>query len=561
MNYTSAVGTLEDIVLTASTEADQELARIALEFSAADFGGPLSSGELDLVNAARALPRPSDASVRDIRAAVRAGADPMGDLLLALRTRAERRPHGVFYTPTSIVRPIVDWVLSRKPSRVVDAGCGSGRFALEIAKRQPLLPILAIDIDPLATLVARANLGLVKANGAQILNVDYLTWPYQNTDGSTAFLGNPPYVRYRELKQSTRDWAFAASRATGGPVAGHVGLHALFFLATSFKARPGDIGSFVTSADWLDTRYGSVVRSLFLDGLGGCVLNLLDPRTAAFDAQTTVLVSNFEVGSTPRAVSVSFVKSTRQLSTVGLGRLVPIERFRETNRWSPLLKSKPHNRNTRCVAPLSDLVSVHRGLATGANAYFVLTRQRAHELGLDSWCRPAITSAREIQTSNGVVHDNPSLRVVLVIPSDLKRELFPALDNYLSVGETALDGNSPICERYLTSQRKPWWSLAIKHVPPIVSTYMARQPPIFASNPDGLVVLNIAHGLYPKALLGNEARRRLVVFLNGCRDLFRGHGRIYHGGLEKFEPRDLRSVRLPFPVEVPELNYRGGKIA
>jgi hypothetical protein len=78
---------------------------------------------------------------------------------------------------------------------------------------------------------------------------------------------------------------------------------------------------------------------------------------------------------------------------------------------------------------------------------------------------------------------------------------------------------------------------------------MARQAPVFALNPDGLAVLNIAHGIYPKQHMSNYQLAALVQHLNQSRATFKGLGRTYHGGLEKFEPGELES--LPIPADGP----------
>ena len=85
--------------------------------------------------------------------------------------------------------------------------------------------------------------------------------------------------------------------------------------------------------------------------------------------------------------------------------------------------------------------------------------------------------------------------------------------------------------------------------PPIVATYMARQAPLFAANPDGLGLLNVAHGLHPHAPMEAATVALVVQILNANRASFIGRGRTYHGGLEKFEPGEMEA--LPLSLSCP----------
>jgi adenine-specific DNA-methyltransferase len=102
-----------------------------------------------------------------------------------------------------------------------------------------------------------------------------------------------------------------------------------------------------------------------------------------------------------------------------------------------------------------------------------------------------------------------------------------------------------VCEGYICKHRRPWWRLGCGDPPPVVVSYMARQAPSFALNPDGLIPVNIAHGLYPREHLGESELKALVKVLNDNRDSFKGFGRTYYGGMEKFEPRELEALMIP----------------
>lgn len=529
-----------------------QLAAVACALGATGCGGPLSAAEADLVAAALDCEPPDAPAVEALDAAIRAGNDPLGELLYRLRPAADRRLVGAFYTPPAIVEAMLDWALSRDVCRVVDPGCGSGRFVAAVVRRHPVTPVLAIDADPLATVLTRATLAVLGARDARVLHRDYLTLTLPPVSGRTAFVGNPPYVRHHTLSPEVKAWAQRAGRQLGLAVSGLTGLHGLFFLATALHARSGDAGCFVTSAEWLDTGYGAALRELLTSRLGLQGLTLIDPRTTPFDgAMTTALITRFVDRRPTCAVALQRQESAERIHLGQDCSTAPLEEMAAARRWGPYLRAKHQplpGAADRPTATLSRYARVHRGIATGANDYFVLSRTRAADLGILQWCRPVIARAEEIINAAGVIRDSPDRLVLLVAPRDLDRAAHPALDAYLRDGEHAWRDGKPVAARYLPSHRTPWWYLGPAVAPAIVVSYMARQAPAFAANPDGLLLLNIAHGIWPHAALSAEQIERFAAHLNGIRASLRGQGRTYQGGLEKFEPRELEAVAVGTPT-------------
>ncbi len=55
--------------------------------------------------------------------------------------------------------------------------------------------------------------------------------------------------------------------------------------------------------------------------------------------------------------------------------------------------------------------------------------------------------------------------------------------------------------------------------------------------------INIAHGLYPREPLSEAAIAAILAYLRGHTST--AGGRIYAGGLVKFEPKELERLLLP----------------
>ncbi len=509
----------------------------------------MSDHEQHVVNASLRFPA-TDGATRDIIAhLIQEGNDPFGTLFCKLRPAADRRAQGAYFTPPALVAPMVDWALAQQVGRLIDAGCGSGRFAAAVVRRDPNIALIAVDVDPTATLLTRAVLSVLRARRAHVIQADYTSMTLPIFKDRTAFIGNPPYVRHHDLTPEAKRRVTEIGRRLGQSVSGLSGLHAHFYVATMTMAQAGDVGCFVTSAEWLDTGYGSAVRALLVNGLGGQSLHLLDPAVAAFDdAQTTAVIACFQVGASQELLRVRKVKALSELQNLALG--LPIHRatLAAHERWSKLLESAIEDRPESGTVSLGSIARVHRGLVTGANSYFLMTRARSRQLGLEGWCHPAITDAREILDAGGVVRDTPERLVLLDIPKDVDRKAYPDLDRYLRWGESNFGGQTPISERYVTTHRRPWWWLGGQDPPPIIASYMARRPPAFALNIDGLALVNIGHGIYPKQPMSTLELARLCNLLNGSSNSFVGAGRTYQGGLEKFEPREMEALRIRYSV-------------
>jgi methylase of polypeptide subunit release factors len=525
------------------------LVRRGAALGAEEVGGPLSDGEQLLLRMSVAVPAVDDNDVEALRREIIGGNDPLGTAFERARERAVRRRFGQFYTDPEIVSWMVAWALSRTPARVVDAGCGSGRFAAAVVRRSPGLPVLAIDTDPVATIITRANLAALGTPNVQVVNDDFTTMTLPRVGDTTAFVGNPPYVRHHELTQAQKHWVAAAAQQLGHKMSKLAGLHAHFFLATALHASNGDIGAYITSAEWLDTNYGAGLRELLLNGLGMEGLHVFNHSAVPFaDAMSTGLITCFEVGKAHKSIRVQTLQDHNDLrSPRSAVRRVRANELAQLPSWGSLLRddSRRDLRESTSIR-LGDVARVHRGAVTGCNDFFVIRHGEAAERGLLKYVRPVLTSAVDVLESKGEIRSTALRYVVLAPPKDidLTSRDAEALVAYLAEGE-----RRGVPDRYVCSHRKPWWYVGFSAKPaPIVATYMARQPPTFAANPDGVLILNVLHGIFPNRHLQRRDVMRFVDALNASRPAFAANGRFYHGGLQKLEPREMEAMVFPSPL-------------
>lgn len=472
--------------------------------------------------------------------AIRDGLDPLGDAYTLLLTPQERRPLGQTYTPTPIVESMVSWATDQgSPARIVDPGAGSGRYLLAAARAFPEAALVGADIDPLSTLMLRANVaGSGLSERATVVLGDYRALELPEIGGRTLFVGNPPYVRHHQISLDWKSWLLSTAKKRGLKASGLAGLHVHFFLATAEHGRPGDYGAFITSAEWLDVNYGSLVRELLLDGLGGESLHVLDPKAAPFaDATTTGAITCFKLGERPESITVRRVEEVGALGRLGEGHAVSRERLAEANRWSVLTRVTP--KLPEGYIELGELCRVHRGAVTGANKVWV---RRDDDIDLpEEVLFASVTKARELFGAGERLETAGTLRRVIDLPADL--DAFDTgerkqIDRFLRAAKKA-----GVDRGYVASNRRAWWSVGLRTAAPVLATYMARRPPAFVRNDVEARHINIAHGLYPRQALDTTTLDNLAAHLRTAVSL--AQGRTYAGGLTKFEPKEME--RLPIP--------------
>ena len=481
----------------------------------------------------------------DVASELRAGRDPLGEEFLTARPAASRRRRGAVYTPKSIVDAMIAWAKAHgTPDRVVDPGAGSGRFALAAAEAFPLAEVVAVEVDPDATAVLRANADAAElGHRVRAIEADYRSVRLPKIPGRTLFIGNPPYVRHHNIEPHWKSWYSRGAAAYGLPTSQLAGLHLHFFLKSRQLAAPGDYGIFITAAEWLEVNYGKTLRTLLLNGMGGLSVDMFQADNRVFgDAMTTAVVTCFEVGAEPRDLAIGVMPDLNGVIRFGAGRRVSAEVLSAEPRWTVFTRSAAARQDDLDAAEcfrLGDLFRVKRGQVTGMNRVWIAGSQTPPLPR--RFLVPTITKARELIASGGALTDPAGLRRVIDLPADLSHLAANEIEDIGRFLDWAKSLNAD--QSYIARHRAAWWAVGLYDPAPILVTYMGRRSPVFVRNQCGARHINIAHGLYPKRFLSPATLDRLVSWLN--RNVGRELGRIYAGALVKFEPREVERIPIP----------------
>jgi len=236
-------------------------------------------------------------------------------------------------------------------------------------------------------------------------------------------------------------------------------------------------------------------------------------------------------------------------------RLVPASALQNQRKWTGLATAGM--KDTGEGLRLADFFSIKRGLATGHNRFFILSRAEIEEHGLPlEFFKPILPGPRHLPSDVIEAEADGAPRIERQqfildcrLPEDKVRGRFPKLWAYLKTGKPK------VSDTYLCSRRNPWYSQETRPPAPFVCTYMGRglakreKPFRFILNRSQATAANVYLMLYPipalaKALEGApQLARQIWEFLDSIPSAtLLGEGRVYGGGLYKMEPKELANV-------------------
>ncbi len=481
------------------------------------------------------------------------------------RSAAERNRLGQFATPLPLAMQIVKRSVAYLPAELrlsfLEPACGTGVFfsALQsVVGRERIKRAVGVEIDARFVTAARE---LWQNQRIEVEEGDFFVFTAQgrNRNQFNLLCTNPPYVRHHhlpgEMKQMLRG---RAASELGLLTSGLTGLYVYFVLLADPVLAEGAIASWLIPAEFLVVNYGAPLREYLRTRVTLLEVFQFDPEEVQFDdAWVSSCIVTYRKAPPPPDHTVElrcgadYAKATHR-------ELISLRHLCAQPRWH----IGPAGSATVPAASLrvADLFTVRRGIATGANDFFVMTRAQSRERRLPmDVLRPVVTSPRQIPGEvieadhAGVPRiAEPLFLLDCSMPTQELAQRYPAVWMYLECGR-----KKGIADRYLCRSRSPWYTQEQRPPAPYLVSYMGRStstrtnPFRFFLNRSQAVATNGFLCLYPKpslvaALKAHPEREfELLRLLNRIApDTLKQNGRSYGGGLHKVEPSELLHLPL-----------------
>ncbi|MER7331195.1 hypothetical protein ABT339_05980 [Micromonospora sp. NPDC000119] len=333
---------------------------------------------------------------------------------------------------------------------------------------------------------------------------------------------------------------------------GRAGLSTYFLAASLANLAPQDSLCLLLPSNWLEAEYAQAVREYLWNATRRPTELHIFPHGLNLFPVASVAAMVIWVGPETRRESPLLVHRIDGLLSSGF-RTVRVESHERVGTPPKCFmfgkrKTDPAKVQEKAVE-LASFAQIRRGVATGANRFFLLTDAQTRHLPPGTFV-PAATRLRDLvgETLDHKTHDALGMRgdrrwLLWLTREDAK---VPTVAQLIELGEL-----NRIHEAYLCSSRDPWYAVERIPVPDLLFGPMAKGRFRLILNRVAAIPTNTFYGirlrrrpadLHSVEILANWIRGPLGQ--EALSELARQHG----GGTLKIEPRDL--ARLKVPAEI-----------
>jgi adenine-specific DNA-methyltransferase len=332
-------------------------------------------------------------------------------------------------------------------------------------------------------------------------------------------------------------------------LSGYTNTASAFLLKSVSELQENGRLAYVMPLEFLNTGYGEIVKdSLLKHGNISSIIRLDCEKDVFPDVVTSVGIVLFE--KTTQRDFTSFYSIHNLSDLENILSLSPIKRipYGDLNACEKWLKYFDQTEDISFCpdyfVPLSYYGTFSRGIATGANEFFVLTRTQSNSIcAHDHELLPCITKSSQIRKPLFSNDDFTSIASadVPVFLLNANGKLSVGVENYVKEGMSR-----GFHLRYLTKVRNPWYRIENRTPAPLLFGVFSRDGYKIIRNFSRAVNLTCYHGFKPN-LFGSQLVDHLFLYLmsKAGRKILSQNMRTYGDSLDKFEPNDLNKSLVP----------------
>ena len=293
-----------------------------------------------------------------------------------------RRRFGQFATPYELAQEIMSFGLTlqdKKEISFLEPAFGTGAFysALlsECDKHAKIInTAVGVEVDKDFYVAANelwghTNVNLVSGDFTEIEafeNINFL-------------VSNPPYVRHHYIdKEQKSKLSAMIQKETDLSLSGLSGLYCYFILSAHKWLAPDAICGWLIPSEFMDVNYGAKLKEYFLNKVHLLRVHRYNPENCKFDdALVSSCVVWFKNETMENNYDVEFSYGGT-LERPEVSRNVDRNTLGKSRKWTHFPTNDEQLPNTH-TPTLGDFFTIKRGLATGDNDFFILSKEEIEE--------------------------------------------------------------------------------------------------------------------------------------------------------------------------------------
>lgn len=472
-----------------------------------------------------------------------------------LHNQISDKLRGGYYTPEKISEFLVRWAVPKKDADVLEPSCGDGQFIKSLVKMHGK----NIKITGVELLKSEAHKASLFGNSnTNVIVSDAFKWFLESNNNFDAVVGNPPFIRYQNFPEESRQLAFKLMQNEGLKPSRLINSWMPFVvLATQALKIGGRIGM-VLPAELLQVNYAKQLRrylsikykSIAIITFKQLVFKNIQQEVILFMAERKDCVSsNISLLEFENLEDLSHKKlSIKKLQH----KIVDIDHDNE--KWTHFFLNQNELELVRRVEKsnqfirLGQIANVNVGIVTGNNDFFILNRTKLKDLKLSSCTSPIISKSNQLkgisfkESDYSLISNLNEDVYVLDFKGALRSKLSTNMEKYVIKGE-----KEGVTLGYKCRIRLPlWWNLKSTWIPDAFLLRQIHDGPKMIVNETESTSTDTIHRVKLKSNR-ISAKKLSAIFYTSLTFAFAEiRGRSYGGGVLELEPSEAEN--LPIPV-------------
>jgi adenine-specific DNA-methyltransferase len=498
---------------------------------------------------------------------------------------------GGYYTSPGVAAWLCAWAVRAASDSILEPSCGDGVFLAAAAERLGELgagaaaiarQLAGIEIVPAEAAAARERLRgrLGSRAAAAVAAGDFFEWWLRpGRPWFDAAVGNPPFIRYQTFPEPHRGRAMAILSRLGLKPNRLTNVWVPFVAAAAAALVPGGRLALVLPAELLQVTYAAQLRSFLAGRFARIdVIACNELFFARAEQEVVLLLADGARGARDGAaaddaacnacrVALTAARTAAEVTArppaAVLAGAVPKTIRHDEEKWLQyFLTAREIDlmrelRGATAVTPLRTHAGVDVGVVTGSNEFFVLSRRRVEELGLEAAActLPLVSRSAQLKGARITAQEWQLLaaageRVQLLYlgpPQGPAKgpakgppngaPLAPALASYIRQGEAG-----GVHRGYKCSIRSPWYAVPAAWIPEGFVFRQIHDFPRVVRNEAGATSTDTIHRLTCKADPELVIASLYTHLTAASAEI---EGRSYGGGVLELEPTEAERLLVP----------------